>query len=161
KQECWMAGAKELSLNALRIEQRKDIPIYVFGIEGRLISHIASISYAKRSREGVLDGYQRGAVTGHINSILNYLSSSNPLLPNAIVLALESRVSFEPIRGAKRSEWGTFGTLRIPLPRSAADVKPAWIVDGQQRVTALARLDPRKQMPVVVAAFQAESKAIQ
>jgi DGQHR domain-containing protein len=109
----------------------------------------------------VLDGYQRGAVTGHINDILNYLSSSNPLLPNAIVLALESKISFSPIPGLTKSEWGTFGTLEIPLPKSASEARPAWIVDGQQRATALARLDPKKHFPVVVVGFQTHSRAIE
>ncbi len=156
-----MSSDKHLTLNALRVEQRKDTPIYVFGVEGRVVSHIASVSYAKRNREGVLDGYQRGAVSGHINAILAYLSSASPLLPNAIVLALEPSVSFTPIPGAKRSEWGTFGVLRVPLPKSSADSKPAWIVDGQQRATALAKMDPKRSFPVVVVGFQSSSKAVQ
>ena len=78
------------------------------------------------------------------------------ILPNAIVVALNNEVTFQALPGTQRSEWGTFGWLEIPLPRSDVDKRVAWIVDGQQRATALARLDPTKKFPVVVVGFQTE-----
>jgi DGQHR domain-containing protein len=156
-----MSGAKFLSVNALRIEQQKKTPIFVFGLNGRLISHVASVSYANRSEDGILNGYQRNPVIAHIKSIETYLSSPDALLPNAIVLAFEPSVKFRPLPGAQYSEWGTFGTLDIPLPQSGSDIKPAWIVDGQQRATALSKLDPKKHFPVVVVAFQSGSRMLQ
>ena len=153
--------AKAICLNALRVEQRRDIPIYVFGIEGRLVSQIASVSYAQRSKQGVLQGYQRDAVKNHIKAIHQYLESPEAILPNALVLALEDGVEFEPLKGLPKSEWGTFGRLTIPLPRTAADPKPAWIVDGQQRATALSKLDPKKAFPVIVVGFKCDAKELQ
>lgn len=153
--------SKFYRLNALRIEQRKDIPIYVFGIEGRLIRQIAHISPAHRTEDGILTGYQRQGVVKHINEILAYLRSSEPLLPNAIVVAFSERVSFSAMPGITRSEWGSFGHLQIPIPRNGSEQKPCWIVDGQQRATALAQLDPTRPFPVVVVGFQASSESIQ
>jgi DGQHR domain-containing protein len=150
-----------LKVNALRIEQRKDIPIYVFGIDGRLVHQLATVSFANRTKDGALVGYQRNEVTSHIRSILNYLSQGQPLLPNAIVIAFDERVKFSKLNGAMPSEWGTFGTLEIPLPRSLAETKVGWIVDGQQRVTALAQLNPKAHFPVVVVAFQSSSQKLQ
>lgn len=150
-----------IRLNALRVEQRRDIPIYVFGINGRLVHQLATVSYAERSKEGLLGGYQRAAVRKHIGEIRDYLSNENPLLPNAIVMAFDDRVTFQPLKDTVRSEWGTFGYLEIPLPKTAADTKVGWIVDGQQRATALAELDGRKHFPVVIVAFQSASQELQ
>jgi DGQHR domain-containing protein len=153
--------ASPLRLNALRIEQRSDIPIYVFGIDGRLIFNIATVSYAERTKDGILSGYQRSAVKAHIQDIFDYLSEAMALLPNAIVIAFDNRVTFEPLPGLQPSEWGTFGRVQIPLPRHGGETKPGWIVDGQQRVTALAKLDPKRQFPVVVVGFQSSSQEFQ
>lgn len=150
-----------LTLNALRIKQSAQIPIYVFGIDGRLVHQIATISYAERSKDGVLAGYQRGAVSAHIQEILDYLNSDGAILPNAIVIALDATARFEPLRRSPAPEWGTFGKLRILLPKNASQQKPGWIVDGQQRATALAKLDATKPFPVVVTAFQASSVSVQ
>jgi DGQHR domain-containing protein len=150
-----------IEVNALRIEQRKDVPVYVFGVEGRLVHQLATVSYANRNKDGVLSGYQRREVSSHINDILNYLSQGTPLLPNAIVIAFDERVRFAPLNGTLSSEWGTFGKLEIPLPKNLSETKAGWIVDGQQRVTALAKLKPGRSFPVVVVAFQSPSQFLQ
>jgi DGQHR domain-containing protein len=153
-------GRRWLKLNALRIEQRKGVPLYVFGVNGRLVHQFASVQAAQRSADGVLVGYQRTRVARHIAEIFSYLSSQNAVLPNAIVLALEEEATFEPAFGALRNEWGTPGCLQIPLPEPG-ESKPCVIVDGQQRVSALAQLDPKKHFPVVVVAFKATSEDLQ
>jgi DGQHR domain-containing protein len=153
--------ARGIHVNVLRVQQRKDVPIYVFGIDGRLVHQIATVSYAERTADGVLTGYQREKVGKHIKEILAYLSGPRPLLPNALVVAFDDRVHFEPLNGVQPSEWGTFGRLEIPLPKNAADPKAGWLVDGQQRATALAQLDPSKHFPVVVVAFQSDSQDLQ
>jgi len=156
-----MSSRRHLTLNAMRIKQSRDIPIYVFGMEGRVLHQIATISYAERSKDGTLTGYQRGAVKTHIAEILEYLNQDGAILPNSIVVALDDSVRFEPLGRVAPSEWGTFGKLIIPLPKTSADKKPGWIVDGQQRATALAQMNPNKSFPVVVTAFQASSPGIQ
>src|SRR5215470_8298574 len=150
-----------IEVNALRIEQRKDVPVYVFGVEGRLVHQLATVSYANRNKDGVLSGYQRQEVSSHINDILNYLSQGTPLLPNAIVIAFDERVRFSPLNNTQGSEWGTFGKLEIPLPKNLTETKAGWIVDGQQRVTALAKLKPGRSFPVIVVAFQSPSQFLQ
>jgi DGQHR domain-containing protein len=156
-----MAPLKPIQLNALRLRQRSDVPIYVFGIDGRLVRQVASISFAERKKDGALSGYQRGPAEKHIREILEYLSSKEALLPNAIVVAFDERVKFVPIAGATPSEWGTFGQLSIPVPANGSEARAGWIVDGQQRATALAKLPPSKQFPVVVVAFQSKSQELQ
>lgn len=133
----------------------------MFGLDGRMVWQIASVSYAERTEEGVLHGYQRPSVKRHIQEILEYLSSGSALLPNAIVVALDQRVTFEPLKNIQTSDWGTFGRLAIPLPRTSADKKAAWIVDGQQRATALAKLDPTRHFPIPIIGFQSSSATVQ
>ena len=82
------------------------------------------------------------------------------ILPNAIVVAFDDDVRFVPERGVVRSEWGTPGRLEIPVPR-LGEPKPGLIVDGQQRVSALALLAPTRQFPVIVVSFVAPSDALQ
>lgn len=154
-------STKYLTINCLLVQQNKRVPIFAFGIEGRLIHSICSVSYAERNRDGALVGYQRPTVEKHIRAILEYLSEANALLPNAIVVAFDSRTQFEKLRGSQSSEWGSFGKLKIPLVRNATESKAGWIVDGQQRASALARLDPKKSFPVVVVGFQSDNQAVQ
>jgi DGQHR domain-containing protein len=152
-------GSTILKLNALRIDQRGDVPLFVFGVDGRKVHQFASVDDAHRTKDGVLQGYQRERVKGHINAIYRYLESSGSILPNAIVLALGRDVRFMSMPGMVASEWGTVGRLDIPLPRRG-EAKPSQIVDGQQRVSALAMLGPERRFPVVVVGFQAESEEV-
>jgi len=154
------SGQRVLRVNALRVEQRSDIPLFVFGINGRLIHQFAAVQSAARNDDGVLVGYQRTRVQRHIQEIFNYLSQDQALLPNAIVVAFDGSVVFVPLHGALRVEWGTFGTLSIPLPLPGRP-KPALIVDGQQRMSALAGLRPERKFPVVVVGFSSASEALQ
>jgi DGQHR domain-containing protein len=149
-----------LRVNALRIEQRPDVPLYAFGVNGRLVHQFASVQPAERSVGGVLEGYQRTRVEKHIQEIYAYLRNEDSILPNAIVLALSDEVTFTPSEGAIRTEWGTPGTLVIPMP-DRGQPRPCFIVDGQQRVAALAQLDPHRQFPVVVVGFQASKDGIE
>ena len=149
-----------LRVNALRVEQRSDIPLFAFGINGRLIHQFAAVQSAARTDDGVLVGYQRTRVQRHIQEIYNYLSQEGALLPNAIVVAFDDSVEFKPLEGALRIEWGTFGRLSIPLP-VAGKPKPALIVDGQQRMSALAELRPDRKFPVVVIGFSSASEGLQ
>jgi DGQHR domain-containing protein len=146
-----------LRVNALRIEQQSDALLFVFGVDGRRVHQFASVDAAGRDSDGVLQGYQRERVQGHINAIYRYLAREDAILPNAIVLAFADDVAFTVADGVMETEWGTVGSLQIPLPRRG-EPKPAQIVDGQQRVSALAMLDPTRTFPVVVVGFQVRSE---
>lgn len=152
-----MDRRRVLTVNALRLEQNAPGALFVFGVDGRLVHQFASVQLANRSADGVLVGYQRTRVERHIAEIHEYLESADSILPNAIVLALREQVAFEPTKGAMRNEWGTPGLLTIPLP-GQRELKPCVIVDGQQRVAALAELAPTRVFPVVVVAFQSLSE---
>lgn len=149
-----------LQFAALRVEQRQDVPLYIFGVNGRLIHQFATVNFAERTVDGVLSGYQRARVEGHIAQIRAYLAHEDALLPNAIVVAFNSNVNFVACEGVTNSRWGTPGTLFVPLPLPR-EAKPGLIVDGQQRVSALAQLPPERQFPVVVVSFSSPSPDLQ
>jgi DNA sulfur modification protein DndB len=145
---------------ALRVQQRADVPLYVFGVDGRIIHQFAAVNFAERTSDGLLSGYQRGEVSAHIRQIAQYLSGPDAILPNAIVVAFDDQVSFTPSEGSTLRNWGTPGTLAIPIPATGR-IKPGLIVDGQQRVSALAQLPAHRKFPVVVVGFATASEQMQ
>jgi DGQHR domain-containing protein len=149
-----------LRLHALRIEQRVDVPLFVFGVDGRIVHRFATMDAAHRSADGVLGGYQRTRVERHIAEIYAYLATDGAILPNAIVVAFSGDVTFASTPGVMRTEWGTPGTLYVPLPKRGK-ARPGLIVDGQQRSSALAQLPPTRSFPVVVVGFLATSSDLQ
>jgi DGQHR domain-containing protein len=99
-------------------------------------------------------------VKQHVDGIVDYLNSENPLLPNAIVLALSSSVQFKKSRGPNVDDGVVAaGTLEIPVPTNG-DSKPGWIVDGQQRSLAL-RKATNRNFPIPVAGFIADTVDVQ
>jgi DGQHR domain-containing protein len=134
-----MATRRELRLPSLQVRQGPERMLYVFSVDGKLVHRFATISRVRRDEEGVLHGYQRPEVLSHIDEIRRFIESPNPMIPNAVVLAFNSNVRFEPLstefhpEGASRP-----GTLCIPFEEEMSDEdKPAFIVDGQQRLAAV------------------------
>ena len=151
---------KVFSLPAIEIRQGKQ-KIYMFGIDGKELPRIATISRVHRDNEGGIGGYQRPEVLAHVSEIRRYLESEDPLLPNSLVIAFDRRVKFEPLSGEGgpngRAGFTRFGKLTIPVDDSVPDEsKPGWIVDGQQRSAAIreARI---KSFPVSVVCFIAKN----
>src|SRR5205085_2239060 len=88
----------------------------------------------------------------HIAEIRRYLESPHPMIPNAVVVAFDSRVRFEP-RGEPEEADTTYGTLVIPVVNSERDSdKAAWVVDGQQRLAAI-RDASVQRFPICVIGF--------
>jgi DGQHR domain-containing protein len=140
-----------LEVPCIRAEQNPGKAIYSFIVNGQDILKFARISRIRRNDEGALLGYQRTRVEDHINDIRTYLEKKDSLLPNSLVVAFDDSVSFQPTgQGSATSQTGN---LRIPIDFES---RPGWIVDGQQRATALNRL-VRKDFPVSVVAFHAEN----
>lgn len=140
-----------ISIRALRSYQAST-PVYTFFLPGAKVLEIADIHRLSRTRDG-LDGFQREAIQRHINGMVEYLDSGSVLFPNAILLALSPRASFVRSRGPTPSGLigaGEAGLLKLPSPSDGS--KCAWIVDGQQRSTALARATD-KALPVPVVGF--------
>ena len=66
---------------------------------------------------------------------MTYLNGEDVLLPNSLVVALSSNVTFRA-EGPGDDPTSVVGLLTIPFPREGEE-KPGWIVDGQQRAMAL------------------------
>lgn len=153
-----MVEPAEIRRRALKVEQHSKHPVFLFAMTGAELLSIADISRVSRDDAGKLLGYQRDEVKKHVQNIQDYLNSGDVLFPNAIILALSSAVRFRGSRGPDVFDGcATAGTLEIPLGGSR---KPAWIVDGQQRVLALSKCeDPNKVVPV--SAFVADEVDVQ
>src|SRR6266566_4337104 len=92
----------ELRLPALEIQQGSNRRFYAFAVDGKVIPQFATVSRIKRTGDGGLAGYQRPEQLAHIDEIRNYIESRAPLLPNAVVIAFDDTVRFEPsTRGPK------------------------------------------------------------
>ena len=121
---------------ALALAQNSKKTIYAFGMDGKRILEFASVSRAGRDDEGLFVGYQRPEVRKHVLEIRRYLETDAPMLPNAVVLALDPSVVFVP-SGEAVPGMGRSGVLRIPRKDSPDDPGAAWVVDGQQRLAAI------------------------
>lgn len=149
--------ATELRLTALEIEQGSGRKLYTFAVDGKALPSFATISRIRRTPQADIEGYQRPEVRSHITEIKNYLESPNPLIPNAIVVAFDKTVHFEPDnKSATPGQFCRPGVIVIPVDESIPEEqKPGWIVDGQQRVAAIreARIEG---FPICVNAFIAD-----
>ena len=154
-----MADRYDLRLPALRIAQGGR-HIYVFGVDGKRIDEFTTVSRVGRSIASGLHGYQRPEVQSHIKAIRQYLESPGAMLPNAIVLAFNSSVGFEPA-GPQSVDYVTAGILIIPVDETVHERdKPAWLVDGQQRSAAIRDANV-SAFPVAAVGFIADGQAEQ
>jgi DGQHR domain-containing protein len=152
-----MADRYDLRLPCIRVKQGNRF-LYSFAVDGKVLGDVAAVARVGRGEDSLLQGYQRPEVQKHIRGIQRYLETANALLPNAIVVAFDEGVSFEPLASSACLDvtYSTLGALVIPVDEAAGDdEKPGWIVDGQQRTAAIreARVD---DFPVCVVSFVAE-----
>lgn len=141
----------ELRLPALEVHQG-DRRLYQFAVDGKRLADISTVSRVHRNDEGQIGGYQRPEVLRHVKAIRSYLESPGALMPNALVVAFDSRVHFEPAPGIKAISGSMIGSIVIPVSKDPDEIPPGWVVDGQQRAAALrdARLE---SFPMPVVAF--------
>jgi DGQHR domain-containing protein len=154
-----MGCVREVSYPALEVRQGVNRVLYSFAANGKQVSSFAAVSRIRRVNENSVCGYQRPEVLSHIAEIRRYLESPDPMIPNAIVIAFDGRVRFEPLSG-NFSEAGCSrpGTLIIPIEDGAADYeKPGWIVDGQQRMAAI-REASVDAFPICITGFIAKDE---
>lgn len=157
-----MATRSELRLPALQVRQGPKRMLYSFSVDGKLVHHFATISRVRRDEEGQLHGYQRPEVLSHIDEIKRFIEGPNPMIPNAVVLAFNSTVRFEP-SGTEFHPQGYSrpGTLCIPFDEEMNDEdKPAFVVDGQQRLAAV-RDSSLDAFPLSVVSFITDDVAEQ
>ncbi|HMV70930.1 DGQHR domain-containing protein DpdB [Plasticicumulans sp.] len=95
------------------------------------ILRFALIDRIGRNEDGSLRGFQRPQVASHIREIRQYLATPDAVLPNAIVIAFTAEA------GVQVEVLGN-GLARVSIPVGG---EPAgFVVDGQQRLTALSGL---------------------
>lgn len=142
---------KLLRVPAIEVRQGKRT-LYTLAIDGKTIADVATVSRIHRSEKGALAGYQRPEVLSHISEIRNYIESADPMIPNAVVVAFDSRVTFVAAKGPE-TNYSRVGELVIPVdPSWAPEDRPGFIVDGQQRLAAV-RDAQVQSFPICVNAF--------
>jgi DGQHR domain-containing protein len=150
----------ELTLSALAIRQSSERTLYSFAVDGKQLPRFAAVSRVHRTDRQQLDGYQRAESIAHVKTIRKYLESDDAILPNALVVAFDSRVRFEA-SGKPDGSGVQVGRLVIPVDADEPNhAKPGWIVDGQQRSAAIRDADVER-FPVYVTAFITDSVAEQ
>jgi DGQHR domain-containing protein len=146
----------ELRLPAIAVKQGSK-SLYSFAVDGKKLPLFTTISRVHRDEENRIGGYQRPEALAHIRAIKRYLESDDAILPNALVIAFDERVRFEPARVKSGLPEAGFGHLVIPVDEELADEKkPGWLVDGQQRSAAIREADVNG-LPVFVTAFITDS----
>lgn len=125
---------------ALRARQAPDHDVFVFPANPHDVLSFAHIDRVGRSDDGQLKGFQRHQIASHIRDIRDYLARDDALLPNAVIVAFVDNVEVH--------EKGP-GLLEVVIDATAGP--PGYVVDGQQRLTALSSLD-KPQFQVFVSA---------
>src|SRR6266498_826053 len=110
-----MGHRELLRVPALEIRQGLNRTLYSFAVDGKELPRFAAISRIHRDDNAQIHGYQRPEVLSHIAAIRRYLESEDPMIPNALVVAFDSRVRFEPELTNPGTGYACPGTLIIPL----------------------------------------------
>jgi DGQHR domain-containing protein len=143
-----------LRFPALEIRQGPKRLLYSFAVDGKVLHHFAAVSRIHRNDSDRIMGYQRPEVQTHINEIRRYIESDGAMIPNALVVAFDESVTFEPADVQQIGPTYTrVGTLVVPIVSpNGTESRPGWIVDGQQRAAAIRDSEVAK-FPICVTAF--------
>ena len=125
-----MPSNDPMIFNAVCAQQSDEHVVLSFAARAADVLRFATIDRIGRDAQGELSGFQRPQVAAHIREIRDYLEKPNAVLPNPIVVAFTDRVRVEDMEG---------GTARLHVDMS--DGPPGLVVDGQQRLSALAEVD--------------------
>lgn len=115
---------------AIRARQAPDHDVFVFAAHPHDVLRFAQIERVGRSDDGQLKGFQRHQIATHIRDIRDYLGRNDALLPNAVIVAF--------IESVEINDFGN-GTLEVVIDDEKGP--PGFVVDGQQRLTALSGLE--------------------
>jgi DGQHR domain-containing protein len=102
------------------------------------VSAFASMARAGRDATGALHGFQRPQIAGHIREIREYLRTPDAVLPSSIVVGFTNSVEVRDIAN---------GIVEVSI--DASNGPPGYVIDGQQRLSALAGL-PEKDFDILV-----------
>lgn len=133
---------------AIKARQSDQHTVVSFAALASELQQFAFIERIARDGGGRLSGFQRPQIAGHIREIRDYLEKSEAILPNPIVVAFTSGIVIE--------EADEFGRCMVNI--SSDDGPPGFVVDGQQRLTALSQL-PDKDFQVFISGVICEDDA--
>ncbi|SEH06429.1 DGQHR domain-containing protein DpdB [Candidatus Venteria ishoeyi] len=136
-----------LHYTALIPQQSQQHTVFCFCAKATDILRFAGIDRIGRQEDNSLTGFQRPQIARHIKEIRDYLAKSEAILPNSVVVAFTGGVTLE-----NQSD----GMARVSIDLSQG--QNALVVDGQQRLSALAEL-PDKDFEVFVSALLCENEA--
>lgn len=124
----------------VRAKQSSTHDVITIAARARDVLRFARIDRAGRSTTGTLTGFQRPQIASHINEIRDYLQTDDAVLPNAIVVAFVGNVAVTPKKD---------GIVEVTIVVTDGEAQPGFVVDGQQRLTALSGL-PDKDFEIFV-----------
>jgi DGQHR domain-containing protein len=110
------------------------------------VLRMARIEQAGRNATGILHGFQRPQIAAHIQEIRDYLQREDAVLPNSIVIAFTHGVKVQERRGSVVE-------ATVDLSSGA----PGLVVDGQQRLSALAPI-VEKDFEIFVSAIVCQNE---
>ena len=114
---------------AIRASQTPGNEVFVFSCDPHDVLNFSEIDRVGRTDDGQLRGFQRHQIAPHIKEIRDYLARDDAILPNAVIVAF--------VGGVKTFAYHD-GTLDVEI--DASEGKPGFVVDGQQRLSALSGL---------------------
>jgi DGQHR domain-containing protein len=121
---------RKLTFSAIKAAQSPHHAVFSFAASAAQVFEIARIDRAGRDDTGGLRGFQRPQIAAHIHEIRDYLEREDAVLPNSVVLAFTDRVTVRPLKENV-----------VAVEFDLSDGPPGLIVDGQQRLSALAPLN--------------------
>lgn len=139
-------SSTQFKFRAVAAKQARGAHVLTFAAKASDILATCEISRAGRSETGKLFGFQRPQIAGHIQEIQDYLETPEAVLPNAVVVGF---------LGGTKIKTMTDGVVEISI--STAGGKPGFVVDGQQRLTALAKTN-RDDFEVFVSCVVCDSE---
>jgi len=122
---------KTYRYTAVRAAQAPGKYVFSFAANPKDVLAFATVDGVKRKEDGSLGGFQRHQIAPHIKEIRTYLSRDDALLPNSVVVAF--------IQGARVKERND-GLIDVEIDADK-DAPPGFVVDGQQRLTALSGMN--------------------
>lgn len=114
----------------VKARQAPEHDVFVFAAPAHDVLNFAAIERVGRKDDGQLKGFQRHQIASHIKEIRDYLGRTDALLPNAVIVAF--------IEGVEIKDLGK-GIVEVKI--DARENPPGFVVDGQQRLTALSGID--------------------
>jgi DGQHR domain-containing protein len=124
----WRKPVKTYRFKAIRAKQAKSHDVFCFAAEPTDVLAFSEIERVGRQEDGELRGFQRHQVAPHIKDIRDYLSREDALLPNAVIVAFLDNVKVKDLGD---------GIVDVEIKVPEGTNRPGFVVDGQQRLTAL------------------------